>query len=202
MKKVTLDRLIALKAEGQKAIYYLNVEGRDFLFRPLTFEENNIILDLEKHLDGATINDTIIRMTCLFIELSDLETWLQSCKGFLPDHIAEKILKISGFNNVETLLGLVQEKRNKAGELESLIEAYICAAFHTLTPDKCKQMSLEEQIDLLSKAEIIIGKKIDFEKILNVDPRETAYPVPDGMQSTDDLLNSANADKFNWEEIR
>jgi hypothetical protein len=203
MKQATLDRLIALKAEGQKTIYYLDIKGLDFLFRPLTFEENNVILDLEKHLDGATINDTIIRMTCLFIEHSSgLDDWLVSVKGFLPDHIAEKILKVSGFNNLETLANIVNEKRALANEVESLIEAYICAAFHTITPNMCKQMTLEEQIELLTKAEIILGKQIDFNKLLIKDPREAAYPVPEGMQSTEDILSDKNATPVNWEDIR
>lgn len=201
MKQQTLNRLILLKAEGQKVIYYINVKGLDVLFRPLTFEENNVILDLEEHVDGATINDTIVRMTTLYFE-EDLETWLATCNGFLPDHFAEKVLRVSGFNSSDALLKTINEKREEASQLESLIECYICAAFHTLTPDLCKQMTLDEQLSLLSKAETIIGKKIDFDKVLNADPRDAAYPKQPGMESTNDLLDNKNADKVNWDDLR
>lgn len=202
----TIDRLIELKAEGHKIVYYFEYEGLDILFRPLTFEQNDIIYDLERYLDGATINDTIIKMTVLHVsDPLGIEYWLNHTRALVPDLIAQKIIDVSGFNNPEKMMQIVEESREKANQLESLLESFICSAFHTISPDQCKAMTLQEQLELFTKAEVILGKTVDFNKVFKPETARTkalkSYPKPDGMMSTDDLLGDEGANKFDWNKV-
>jgi hypothetical protein len=202
MKLNTVDKLIDLKAEGRKSLYLIQVKGLDFIVRPLTFDEYNTVISLEKYLDGATINDTILRICVLYCDYKDgLENFLTHGQAIVPDHIAEKILIISGFEDTSTFLNLLKEKRELAQQAQSLIEIYICTAFHSYKPSDIHQMTLEDQIELFAKAEEATGKPIDFDKILNPN---ASYPVTDGMQSSEDIhdmLSMESSDDFTEEDI-
>lgn len=190
MNQETIDRLIELKGAGNKFLYYIELGGLEFIFRPLTFEENNIILDLEAYLDPVSINNTIVLMAvkhCTYRQGIDL--WLEQGKAGIPDHLAQYILNVSGFNDQDKFITTVNEARFKADQLESLIECYICSAFHTMTPDMCKALSLQEQLELFAKAEVILGKPVDFSKIFKVANEADGYEPAAGMQRSDLLDN-------------
>jgi len=198
MKVDTIDKIISLKADGYKSLYLIQVEGLDFIVRPLTFDEYNTVISLEKYLDGVTINDTLIRIATLYNDAPrGLDYYLSHSKAIHADHIAEHILVLSGFQNAETFLKVLEEKRQVAQQAQTIIEIYICTAFRAYTPSDVQKMTLEEQIELFAKAEEALGKPIDFGKLINPE----VYPVAPGMSSTDDITDMMSADQIDWDEI-
>jgi len=201
MDSHTIEALIELKTKGHRSIYFLDVRGLEILFRPLTFSEYDIVMDLETYLDGASINDAILRMTVLFISTGENAfDWVSNCKNaFYIDHIAQKILDISGYQSKEKFFEILKAKRAKAQELQSLIEIYICTAFKTVSTQDVANMNLEQQLEYFAKAEEALGKPVDFNAIFNPKPqkgKKLNFPRPQGMQSsTDDLLSPGVAEK-------
>lgn len=193
MKDETASEFVSLRVEGHKEVYYVDLEGRDLLFRPLTFSEYQLVCDLEKHLDGPFINDTIVRLACLYTDFSSLdsigvESLLLYAKAFLIDKLAECILQISGFQNPDLYLSLVEQKRAEAIQLDGLMQTYACAAFN-IEPQEFENYSLERQVKLFAMAEQVIGQEIDVQSIVkgDVEPKQgmQAPPVPPGMESID-----------------
>lgn len=199
----TSDALIELKTEGYRSIYYIDVMGLDILFRPLTFHEYEMITDLELYLDGASINDAVLKITVLFSTCPNgIAEWISECKyAFVVDHIAQCILNVSGFQDKNTFIRILGEKRKKAHEIQSLIEIFICTAFKNVTINEIRNMTLEDQLEFFAKAEEALGKPVDFNVIFNGNKKrpKNPYPVPEGMQSsTDDMLSPDAAHKFNF----
>lgn len=205
MKEDTLKEFIALKSQGHKIVYFLQFRGLEIIFRPLSFAEYNLIGELEKHLNGALINDILIRLTVLYIENNTIEKWIDETYAGNPDYLAQKILDVSGFQSKKQFIKVFAEKRANAKQLQSLIQIYICTAFHALTPNDVNDMSLEEQLDLFCKAEEAINRPIDIQKILNDEPEDPRKKVrvPRGFETTDPdlILSQEHADKPDFEKL-
>jgi hypothetical protein len=201
MDSRTIEALIELKTEGHRSIYFLDVRGLEILFRPLTFSEYDTVMDIETYLDAVSVNDAILRMAVLYSNApKGIAEWIKTCKrAFDIDHIAQKILDVSGYQNRDKFIQLLAEKRKKAQEVQSLIEIYICTAFKTISSKDILNMTLEEQLEYFAKAEEALGKPVDFNAIFNPPAKKGRMPnIPrrEGMQSsTDDLLSPRVAEK-------
>ena len=210
MKQQTLTNYVALKAEGQKTIYFAECGGLDFLFRPLTYNEYKLILELEEVLNGAHINDAMLRFCMLYSEIP-LEPWLNEADAILPDKLAEAVLKASGFQDNNQFLSILAEEREAAGQVESLMQIYICTAFRSIRPEEFGGMTLEEQLHLFAMAEAALGKPIPIEKIMageeeGSSERGPSIPITPGMESTelppvDDLIRPEAANLPNWKQL-
>jgi hypothetical protein len=212
MQQATLDKFIQLKADEVRTVYFVEIEGLEFLFRPLKFDEYKFVNELDRFLDGANVNDTLLRLA-VFHSSHDggLEGWLNRGKAGHPDFLAQTILDLSGFQNPEAFVKLVNEKRAEAAQVHSVIETYICSAFHSIRPEEVANMTLEEQLCLFAKAEQALGNPVNFEEIFgldkneeevrpNVDPR--SMPIPPGYETTapeiGNILSSEAADLPEW----
>jgi hypothetical protein len=163
MKYDTIDKLITLKQEGYTEIYYVNLRGQDFLFRPLTFRESDIIEELEQipHISPVMVNETILRM-CVLNLVTDIWLTNDSCLAGVPDVLAQMILDCSGFSSSEAVGIKMKEKRESAETLHNVISNCICSVFHSYTPSDIQNMTLDEQLSILAKAELILGTSIDI----------------------------------------
>jgi hypothetical protein len=215
MQQATLDKLIQLKADEIRTIYFIEIEGLEFLFRPLKFDEYKFVNELDRFLDGANVNDTLLRLAVFHSTYKGgLEGWLDRGKAGHPDFLAQTILDLSGFQNPESFVKLVNEKRAEAAQVHSVIETYICSAFHSIRPEEVANMTLEDQLTLFAKAEQALGNPVNFEEIFgldkekekgspNVDPR--GMPVPPGYETTapdlGSMLSPETADLPEWGKI-
>lgn len=198
MNQKIIDATVELKADGYKSLYYQSTKGLEVIFRPLTFDEYETIMDLERYLDPAAINNTIVKMAVVF-STAGIQ-WVDNWKrAFDIDHIAQAILDISGFQNKARFFELMDEKRKLAKQVQSLMEIYICTAFKAISPLQLKDMTLEQQIELVAKAEEALGKPIPFDVIMKSDKND--YPVPEGMETTDPMLSADAANPIEWDKI-
>lgn len=194
MKDATAQTYVALRAQGTKAIYHVELEGLDFLFRPLSFSEYQLVLDLEKRLTGPVINDTIVRIAVLHCELGSLEEWLDKCQPSSPDQLAQVIVNESGFQDKERFLQVLARERKAANEFQSVIQMYISMAF-SMKPSEIDDLNMEEQMRLFAMAEQMLGQPVDVNNLFQRPQEEmpTAeptmapphIPVPEGMTSID-----------------
>ncbi|RMG69780.1 MAG: hypothetical protein D6710_08315 [Nitrospirae bacterium] len=199
-------RYIDLKARGYKELYYVSVGGWDIIFQPLTLNEYNLILELERHMDPVLINDMVVRLAVLEIlkdkDDASMDTFLDISPAIIPDKVAQAIIDASGFQSNEKIYKELVESRERAGSLESIMVTYICSVFGGLKPDDVLDMTLHEQMDLFAKAELALGNKIDERALLGQEAQNRPdIPVPPGMETTD-LLSPQAADKPDWDKIQ
>ena len=192
MKLETATAYTRLRSSGKNELYFVEVEGRDFLFRPLTYSEYELVCDLEKYLEGPYINDTILRMCILYTDFQGgLHEYIEKGKCMSIDKLAQVILDCSGFQNQEHFVILVHKARQSTLELDSIMQMYSCAIFK-ISPEEYNNMTLEEQIKYFTMAEQIAGQHIDLEGILGTSSE--GPPVPNGMSSIDFLNDPELAD--------
>ena len=194
MKEETVKQFVSLRSRGHKSVFFLELEGRDFLVRPLTYSEYGLVLDLEDSLDGPVINDTIVRMASLYIERTTVDTWLEEAMPSSPDSLAEVIIKNSGFQDEEVFIKTLNEKREAATEFQSIIQMYICSVFK-VAPNEGLNMTMDEQLDLFAKAEHMLGKPVNVEEMIGGDKENQGPPVPEGMDSLQ--FDSPDWDRIN-----
>ena len=191
------NAIVELKTQGHKDLYHAEYKGWSLILRPLTFGEYKAITELEKYTTPVDTNDMIVRVCGLFVRGpngEDKEYLLDRGPAIFPDVIAQAVLDVSGFDSKQTFAKVLEEKRQEASTLPSMIQIYICAVFHTLGPDDVDNMTLSEQLDLFAKAETLLGQQIDTDKLLGKVSKRPGLPVPPGMQSTHDLLSPDIAD--------
>ena len=141
---------------------------------------------------------------------SDLETWLDNSLAVEADRLSDTILNVSGFGKPEVFFEMLEKKRELATNMNALIQRHICMAFPAYTPTDIEAMTLEEQVELLAKAEEALNSRIDFERLFgraNKQPmKRSSFPVPEGMETTEipDItaaMHASAADAPNFEKI-
>lgn len=200
MKDNTAQSYVTLRSEGHRELYYIKIGGRELIFRPLTFDEYELVLDMEKHLDGPFINDTIVRIASLYCE-GGVEAFLLESKAGFPDKLAESIIQVTGFQNKQLFKQKLIHKRNEATTLESIMQTTSCMAFG-IKPHEWRDFTMEEQLEIFAKAEQALGTPIDIDMVLGDSAQqETAVPlappVPPGMESIDFLHAEGDQPDFN-----
>jgi len=204
VEKRTFDEYLSLKSEGNNTIYFVEIGGLDVLFKPLTLGEYTDMVNLEKYVDGSLANEALLRIAVLFIgESRSVDTWLadDTLLAGYPDILADKIVNVSGFADENSFIDLIKEKREETNKFQNIIETFICTAYHKYIPDDIQNMTMIEQIELFAKAEKVLGQELDLNELLEIEDKEIDYPVPPGMESTEDILSPEHADPVQWEKI-
>lgn len=199
MKSTIITALAQLKLAGHKEIYYIEAGGQDFLCRPLTFCEYNAVIDLEQVMSTPALNDDIIRLCTLYFS-GDIEDWLDWAPGFIPDKVAQVIIDVSGFHSPDHFIRLVKQKRQEVDQLNIAIQQYICQVFHSFKPEDIENMTMEQQVSLLVRAEQIIGTPLNVDGISNDEERAPGHrlPVPPGFETTrpEDIMSRSDMPNF------
>lgn len=184
MKQETVDRLAALRTKGHKEIYFVEIGGRDILFRPLTFNEYELVTELEQHTGGPEINDMLVR----FVVLNDADAFMSTCKAGDVDKLAQAAIDMSAFRDPNVFIEKVEKFRREAESLETVITTYICSVFHTIAPNDVRNMTMEQQLELFAQAEQALGVPVNFREFFEPKrrPRQRQMPeVPPGYETTD-----------------
>ena len=196
MKQDTLHKLIELKSSTNREIYLIEIKGLELLFRPLTFEEYQTTVVLENYIEGPDLNDIILEIAVLHPD--NLPNKLPAGTA---DHLAEAILKASGFEDKDKFIEGLKSARQDADELQAIIEIYICNAYHTISPQDVRNMTLTEQLEYFAKAEEVIGKPLDLEALFPPEGHKLLPDVPPGMESTAALTAPELADVFDFDKM-
>jgi hypothetical protein len=193
MKESTAKVFASLKLQGHTELFDTDIRGLEFIFRPLTFAEYTRVLECEEYMAGLDLNDHILRIAVLYVEgFENVDGWLERARAIEPDQLAEQILLESGFGDKKRFLKTVEECREEVAQIETMMQLFICAAFRAITPMDVKNMTLREQLSLCTKAEEILGKKIDFTAALGEKRphADQSIPIPEGYESTDPSLSN------------
>jgi len=140
-------------------IYGLKIGEDYFILRPLSRGEFNIIVDLQKVLEGET--DEFIFKTCvLHPEFTDKELD-HLLAGTIPE-IAKIVIDLSGFSSVDSLSTLIQNNRAVMDLADNQITVLLCKAFPHLTPDIVDEFDIYKITHYLALAEQILGVTLDL----------------------------------------
>ncbi|RMH18617.1 MAG: hypothetical protein D6698_06710 [Gammaproteobacteria bacterium] len=147
-------------------LFLVQVLGLDVVVRPLTAAEVRHLTKVGAFLPPTEVNEWICIQATLHIPgVEDKEEYLSSkCLAALPDLLAEAILGLSSFKSQDEFYDLLEEHRQNQALLENTIETLICTAFKSLSPLDVRKLNIHQQLDLLAKAEVILGTQIGKDK--------------------------------------
>lgn len=183
-------------------IFLLHLGSKEIVFRLLTIREAEVISKLIDILPLYQIHDWIIE-NCVID--GDKEYLQNTAPAGYVEKVSDAIVERSSIKDSKAYMAKLDEYRNKVNTLQAVAESYICSAYKSLKPSDIKNMTYLEQIELLSKAEAILGKKLTLEGTGKKGKKKGAGPptksgyVSDGPDVSS-ILSKEAADKPNFEE--
>jgi hypothetical protein len=135
-------------------LYNVNVKGTDLLFRELTFAEFDRIEQYQYagEYSSADAEDYILECTVVYPENFNIN----KIPAGAVSQIAQEVLDASGFATARTAKRIIEEKRALAGEVRSLMKAFVLATIHTYSPEDLDKMTFSQLAERVTLAEKII----------------------------------------------
>jgi|6_EtaG_2_1085325.scaffolds.fasta_scaffold04195_2 hypothetical protein len=164
MPSFKLEKDLLMLRQQHEQLFYVKVTLEsdifEFIYRPLTLAETKAVSKIGPAIPPYLVNEEICKWCILAGDPIEPGALFTTAIASLADHLSDNILSHSGFNDPENFVRLLDEKRTTLDTLEGGIEAFICTAFHGLTPLDVQNMTLHQQVDRLAKAERMIGNQL------------------------------------------
>jgi len=164
------ESLLVLREQYEHLFYVgFAMTERQFevVFRPLSLHEAGVITQVGPAIPPFDMNDWIALRGVLSISNAqglNPTDFINSayCPAALPDLMAELILGVSGFEDPQSYVDLLDQARAEQQTIQASIENFICAAFPGTKPRDVGDMSVYEQMNMLARAEIMLGRQLDL----------------------------------------
>ena len=140
----------------------------DCIFRSLTINEHKA-LTIHREWDIAEAEDYIVKTTLLYPEFSFLETKA----GFITT-LAEEILNLSGYGEVQFAKEKMTEARERCNEVINLMKIFIIAAIPAYNDEDLDRFTFAQLSFKVALAEQIITVRQGGSTLELIDPEEEA----------------------------
>lgn len=170
----TADEIFQWKKQyGQ--IFSVGFRGEEYIFRAVTISEYYDLSLHENDFSSAEAEDAIVKAALLYPQ--DLDSDL--APAGLVSTLSEEIFNISGFNNAKQAKATIDEFRNTAEDVWTLMKAIIIAAMPAYSEEQLNVLSFEQ----LAKKVVLAEKILEVQqanragaevKLEIIDPEEEA----------------------------
>ena len=159
------------------SVFEVTVKNVDVVFRELTFNEYDKIIEYQASEDFSSVDteDLIIERAVVYPEDFDIN---RIPPGMVTS-LAKKIIDFSGFYTARVAKQILEEKRQQANEVRSLMKAFIIATITSYTPEDLDNMTFSQIAELVALSEKIIeiqqginGVQVTDMKLELIDPEE------------------------------
>ena len=135
-------------------IFYIEIEGEDFIFRPLTrFEYEELLV--KRDLREDVLSEVICDIAVLYPEKYDFNN--PHVAG-APEALCNQIVYYSGFDDPDYIDELLYDKQEELdNNVFTMMENVITVAFPTIDIEDVKKMDAYEIIDYYARAAWIIN---------------------------------------------
>ena len=140
-------------------VYFWEIGDHRLIYRGLTLGEFRYFSDISEKSDP--LGEDFLLETAILWKDEDLD--LDTAPVVAINSLIENILEATGITSLDTFKKLLNEARNYAQTAEGYSIAIICNAFG-LDPDTVANFSLSKLTRYLALAEVVTGKKVEFEK--------------------------------------
>lgn len=147
---VDIDLLVEEAFKKYEAVFFSEIEGQIFIFRPLTRKEYRDILE-NQNMDDYSKQDAICKQVLLYPENFDFD----ECSAGLPDILFKDILEKSCLD-VESTFYLLKIQREEAENLSSEMTCIIAEAFPSYTIEEIESWNNFKFIKIYAQAEWVL----------------------------------------------
>jgi len=166
------DKLSKLKSQ-YGSIFQTSLKKDIIVFRELTFSEFDRISEYESSGESAAeIEDLIIKSAVIYPENIVLDNF----PAGLISSLAEEILQESGFASAARAKRVLEQKREQASEVRSLMKAFVLSTITSYSPEDLDNMTYSKLAEKVALSEKIIEIK---QNILAIEPTNVTLQLID-----------------------
>jgi hypothetical protein len=178
------EKLYELKNK-HGSIFQTNLRKEVVVFRELTFSEFDKIAEYESSGESRTeIEDLIIKSAVIYPENMDLDKY----PAGLISSLADEILEESGFSSPSRAKRILEEKRQQASEVRSLMKAFVLSTITTYSPEDLDNLTYSKLAEKVALSEKIIEIK---QSILAIEPTNVILQLIDPEEEQRKLEDKA-----------
>jgi hypothetical protein len=150
------EKLYELKKK-HGSIFSVNLKNQQVIFRELTFDEYDKILEYKNSEDTSSLDaeDLIINSAVVYPKNFSIDT----IQPGLIASLAQEIMDFSGFYSAGLAKRILESKREKANEVRSLMKAFVLATITTYSPEDLDNMTFSQLAEFVALSEKIIEIK-------------------------------------------
>ena len=136
------------------SVFAVNLKGQEVLFRELTFNEFDQITEYKNSENSSSTDaeDLIITSAVVYPENFNF----QKLPPGLISSLAQQIIDFSGFYSARLAKQVLESKREHAGQVRSLMKAFVLATIHTYSPEDLDGMTFSQLAERVAISEKII----------------------------------------------
>ena len=155
------------------SIFQTHLKQQPVVFRELTFAEFDRIAEYEASGESkAEIEDLIIKSAVIYPE----DMVLDNYPAGLISSLADEILEESGFSSPSRAKRVLDEKRQQAAEVRSLMKAFVLSTINTYLPEDLDELTYSKLAEKVALSEKIIEIK---QSILGIEPTNVILQLID-----------------------
>lgn len=152
MSEEQLPQIIADAKRKYGKVFAIEDRGTTFYFRPMSNADIKHLQSLSKTGSALDLEERLIEICVIYPIEHDYD---KHSAGFVTS-LCEEIRESSGWDDQDNFLVLIEEARNTASKVTSLIKAMILAAIPTYKPEDIDNMSMFKLTETLALAERIL----------------------------------------------
>lgn len=147
------DKLYEIKKK-YGSIFTASIKGQDIVFRELTFNEYDQIVEYQNSEDYTSLDseDLVIKYAVVYPE----DFSIDKLPPGIVSSLAKQIVDVSGFYSARLAKNILQEKRDSAGEVRNLMKAFVLATINSYSPEKLDEMTFSQLAEKVALSEKII----------------------------------------------
>lgn len=147
------DKLYEIK-KRYGSIFTATIKGQDIVFRELTFNEYDQIVEYQNSEDYTSLDaeDLVIKYAVVYPENFSID----KLPPGIVSSLAKQIVDVSGFYSARLAKNILQEKRDSAGEVRNLMKAFVLATINSYSPEKLDEMTFSQLAEKVALSEKII----------------------------------------------
>lgn len=192
-----LENIIYELKKEYDNIFHIQIEGENFIFRPLNrFEYEELLV--KRNLRKDVLSEIVCEVCVLHPKEYNFST--PHIAG-IPEALSEHIIYYSGFENPDYIDEILEEKNDKLeNNVFTMMENVIAVAFPSVSIKDMKNMNAYELIDHYTRASWIIKNMYANVKVPEQIPGEGGKQVPQQQQQKPpqgEHMQSTNPMQFN-----
>ena len=148
-------------------IYYISIGNSDYIVRPLTKGEFNVISDVQKY--DINLSEDMVLETCILYPKINR----RYIDNMLAGEVASLLIiiaNLSGFTSSQELERIIKEERSNMDLVENQIIMIICKAFPHIKPEDIDNFDAQKLCHYLALSERILEVSLEF-KPNEIDPK-------------------------------
>jgi len=179
------------------SVFQTSIRKQEVIFRELTFSEYDKIAEYERSVDhsSADVEELIIKFAVIHPENIDVDSYPPG----IVSRLAEEILEESGFSSARRAKAILQEKRNKASEVRSLMKAFVLATMPKFSPEDLDNMTFTKLAENVAIAEKIIEIQQGINGIPPTDLSLQLIDPEEEIEKQKDFANRFNSSRKDGE---